>query len=111
LTYGHIRSHYQACDMRHFRAGRTESIRPVTVAARNFVAELVTGHPTETTFNDAVAAHRQWVKTAKTGQAFDRHLMMLQQLEQTSRGETSQLFTDYTRVQENFLSTSTMGGP
>ena len=111
LTYGRIRAHYQSCDMRHFRAGRTETIRPVTLEAVNFVTRLVQGDASETQFTAAVETHRDAVKAAKTGRAFDRHLFMLQHIAQELGGANADIFTQHTAAREDFVSTSTMGGP
>ena len=109
LTFGTIRAHYQACDIRHFRAGRTEVIRPVTLEAVHFVTNLVNGSPSQPQFNAALAAHREWVIAAKSGQAFDRHFFMLQHIGTELGGAHAQVFTENTEARENFLATSTMG--
>lgn len=110
LTYGQIRGQYQSCDMRHFRAGRTEAIRPVTLQAVNFVTSLVQGNATQAQFTAALEAHRDWIKAAKTGKAFDRHLFMLEHIAQELGGADAAIFTQHTGAREDFLSTSTVGG-
>src|SRR5699024_11619682 len=65
LTYGHIRAHYQSCDMRHFRAGRTEAIRPVSLEAVHFVTNLLANRATAAQFKAALSAHRKWIIAAK----------------------------------------------
>ena len=109
LTFGYIRAHSALFDMRHFRAGRTEVVRPVTVEAVNFVTALVQGQATEEQFAAALTAHRDWISAANTGKAFDRHLMMLRYIAQELGGADADFFTKYTKARQNFLSTSTLG--
>src|SRR5699024_1508600 len=59
LTYGQIRGQYQSCDMRHFRAGRTEAIRPVTLQAVNFMTSLEQRNATKAQFAAALEAHQE----------------------------------------------------
>ncbi|GAA4479817.1 hypothetical protein GCM10023190_23580 [Enteractinococcus fodinae] len=107
LTYGQIRSHQQCCDMRHFRAGRSETIRPVTLEAVNFVTHLVQDQATETQLTAALVAHRQWIQAAKDGKAFDQHLFMLHHIGQELGGANAELFTEHTTAREAFLTTVT----
>ena len=109
LTYGYIRGQSEVFDMRHFRAGRTEVIRPVTIQAMNFVTALVQGQATEEHFAAALTAHRDWVSAANMGKVFDRHLMILEYIAQELGGAQADLFTKNTKARENFLSTSTLG--
>src|SRR5699024_1156737 len=109
LTYGHIRAHAQLCDMRHFRAGRSEVIRPVTVQAVNFVTALVQGKATDEQFAAALTAQRDWVSAAQDGKVFDRHLMMLQYIAQELGGADADFFTEHTKARQNFLMTTTAG--
>ncbi|GAA4105851.1 choline/carnitine O-acyltransferase [Enteractinococcus coprophilus] len=110
LTYGYIRAQSAVFDMRHFRAGRTEVVRPVTVQAVDFVTALVQGRATEEQFAAALTAHRDWISAANTGKVFDRHLMMLQYIAQELGGADADFFTKHTKARQNFLSTSTLGG-
>ena len=107
LTYGQIRAHQQCCDMRHFRAGRSETIRPVTLEAVNFVSNLVQDRATETQLTAALGAHREWIQAAKAGRAFDRHLFMLHHIGEELGGASAELFTEHTKARENFLTTVT----
>ena len=109
LTYGYLRGQAEVFDMRHFRAGRSEVIRPVTVQAVNFVTSLVQGQATDGQFAAALTAHRNWVGAANSGQVFDRHLMMLEYIAQELGGADADFFTKNTKARENFLSTATLG--
>src|SRR5699024_6419375 len=111
LTYGTIHAHNQVTDMRHFRAGRTEAIRPVTVEAVNFVTNLVRDKANAQQLNAALAAHREWADAAKAGKGFDRHFFMLQHIGTELGGANADLFTENTDAIEAFVTTSTSGGP
>lgn len=110
LTYGTIRAHNQLCDMRHFRAGRTEAIRPVTLEAVSFVNNLVRGKGSEQHFFAALAANHDWIEAAKAGKGFDRHLFMLRHIGTELGGDNAALFTEHTDALEDFIITSTAGG-
>ena len=111
LTYRHIRAHYQSCDMRHFRAGRTEVIRPVTLETVHFVTNLVDNRATEAQFTAALSAHQEWIIAAKNGDAFDRHFFMLRHIGQELGGANAAIFTEHTDAVDDFVSTSSLGGP
>lgn len=71
---------YEACAMRPFFHGRTETIRSCTTAAQDFVAAVVTGRPRDeqrAKLSAAVVAQSQLAKAAATGQGIDRHLLGL----------------------------------
>src|SRR5699024_3831020 len=111
LTYGHIRAHDQSGDMRHFRAGRTEAIRPVSLEAVHFVTNLLANRDTEAQFKSASSAHRQRISAPKSGEGFDRHFFMLRYSGQELRGANATIFTEHTDAVNDFLSTSSLGGP
>ena len=77
LAYGRVRSVYEAVDMREFRAGRTECLRAATPEAVSFARKLVDGTATSEDLQEAVNAHRGWVKRCKSGNGFDRHFQMM----------------------------------
>lgn len=110
LTYGRIRAHHQSYDMRHFRAGRTETIRPVTLEATNFVTNLVRDNATVEQLQAALTAHSEWVEAAAGGKAFERHFFMLQHIGTELGGANAPLFTKHTEALENFITISTAGG-
>lgn len=107
LTYRQIRAHAQCCDMRHYRAGRSETIRPVTMETVHFVQSLVRGKATETQLTAAITAHREWVRAAKAGEAFDCHMVMLQHIAQELGGANAEIFTGHSKAREDFLTTAT----
>lgn len=77
LTYGRVRGVYEAVDMREYRAGRTECLRAATPQAVKFASLLLGGEATGQDFDDALGAHRAWVKACKRGDGVDRHLLGL----------------------------------
>lgn len=110
LTYGKIRAHHQPYDMRHFRAGRTDVIRPVTLEAVNFVNHLVSDTASEQQLTTALNAYREWVAAVRAGKGFDRHLFMLQNIGTELGGSNAALFTEHTDAVEDFLTVSTATG-
>lgn len=111
-TWARVRSTYEAVDMREYTAGRTDSFRPHTPAAVDFVSSLIGGSATWEQFQGAARAHSEQIKGAKTGQGFERHLFALHTLAR-SQGEAPELFRDpgFGRFNENFLSTTSLGIP
>jgi len=108
-TFGSIRAHRQDIDMRHFRAGRTDTLRPVTLEAVSFVESLVHGNATVNQLHAALNAHGEWVQATVNGQAFDRHFFMLQHIGAELGGANATLFTQHTDALEDFLTVSSPG--
>lgn len=112
LTYGHIRSAYEAVDMREYRAGRTECLRPVTQQAVEFAQIITTPHLARHTemvaesLRDAHEAHRQLIKQCKSGNGFERHIEMLETI-----NAAPEIFhdADVLKLRSNFLSTTSLG--
>ncbi|RLZ03918.1 acyltransferase [Kocuria tytonicola] len=111
-TYGRVRGVYEAVDMREFRAGRTECLRPVTPQAVEFVRALHEGTATEELFRAALNAHRDWVKACKRAHGVDRHLLGLAMTAERL-GERSPFFDSpaLAALRHDFLSTTSIGGP
>ncbi|MDO5627440.1 MAG: choline/carnitine O-acyltransferase [Mobilicoccus sp.] len=109
-TYGRVRSTYESVDMREFQAGRTECLRPNTPQAVALARALVDDTATPQMLADAMAAHREQVKVAKTGRAVDRHLFALHLIAQRE-GLAAPLVGDagYTAMTTDFLSTTSLG--
>lgn len=110
--YGRPRSTYEAVDMREYRAGRTECLRPNTDAALALARALLDGDATPDQLFAALAAHKDWVKACKSGHAIDRHLFGLRMMA-AREGRTPALFGDpgYARLTTDFLSTTSLGDP
>ena len=145
LAFGRVRAVYEAVDMREYTAGRTECLRSATPQAAAFARAAAgsdTPSPTAapdtpapdapapdgtttspatpedllTLLGDAMTAHRDWVKTCKSGRGVDRHLLGLRlMLEQTGEHDAAAtaFFADpgIARAREDFLSTTSVGGP
>lgn len=109
-TYGRVRNTYEAVDMREYQAGRTEAMRPNTTEAVSLVRSLIDGTATPDELTAALAAHRDRVKSAKAGNAVDRHLLGLQRMAEQADLHP-QLFADtaYQLLSTNFLSTTSLG--
>lgn len=108
-TYGKVRGTYEAADMREYQAGRTEALRPNTNEAVAFVSSLLDDRADKNQLLAALAAHKAWVISCKTGQAVDRHMMMLGQMAKL-RGDLPALFDGrYSKLTQDFLSTTSVG--
>lgn len=109
-TFGRVRAAYESVDMREFQAGRTECLRPVTPEAVAFAAALLDGEATLEQCAATMEAHRNWVKTCKTGRGFDRHLLGLELMVPADR-DMPQFLESHGRstVSQDFLSTTSLG--
>ncbi|MBE8527729.1 choline/carnitine O-acyltransferase, partial [Amycolatopsis sp. H6(2020)] len=115
LAYGHTRAVYEAVDMREYRAGRTECLRPVTPEAVAFARALISEDATLDMFSEALEAHRSWVKACKRGEGVDRHLLGLRRIAAEGRDvdAPARAFLEDPGVAAattDFLSTTSIGG-
>ncbi|MGB5953056.1 MAG: choline/carnitine O-acyltransferase, partial [Ornithinimicrobium sp.] len=109
-TYGTVRSTYEAVDMRHYQAGRTECLRSNTPEAVALVAALITAEASAEQVHAAAHAHKEWIKACKTGHGIDRHLTGLALMaEQTGRTLPVQQDAGWDRLKTDFLSTTSIG--
>lgn len=110
-AFGRARSVYEAVDLREYRAGRTECLRPVTSQAVDCAEALLTGRATPEQVRAALDAHRDWVKACKAGRGIDRHLLGLQLMaERAQRDPVLLVSAARTAIGEDFLSTTSIGG-
>ncbi len=109
-TFNCIRNTYEAIDVSHFQAGRTEGLRPVSEESVALVKALVDGTATLDTLMEAVAEHKNRIKACKSGHGANRHLLGLQLMAEKHGIETP-MFTDpsYQCFTTDFLSTSSLG--
>lgn len=109
-TFGSIRNTYEAVDVSHFQAGRTECVRPVSSESVALTQALYNHRATLDDFNAAHQEHKNRIKACKRGHGVNRHLLGLQLMAQR-RGINPALFTDsgYQALTQDFLSTSTLG--
>jgi hypothetical protein len=112
LAYGRVRSAYESVDMRGFRGGRTECLRPVTPEAVDFATALVADRATLDLLQEMLRAHRVQVKACKTGQGFERHLLGLEMMADRA-GIRPPFLSDpaLKRLHTDFLSTTSLGSP
>lgn len=110
-TWGTIRNTYEAVDVSHFQRGRTECVRPVSMASSAFVARLLAGEPDADSFAAALAEHKARIRACKQGQGPNRHLLGLQEMARRQGLPMPALFQDagYQTFTTDFLSTSTLG--
>lgn len=116
---GRFGSTYESCSTAAFRHGRTETIRPCTVATRQF-CEAVTAGPARpgreelrAMIDECSRRHGALTKEAAMGQGFDRHLFGLKHAAGVAGVEVPALFGDaaYARINHNVMSTSTLSSP
>lgn len=116
--YGRYVASYESCSTAAFRHGRTETIRPCTIATKSFcdavtakvrpgIAEL------RQMIDQCSKTHGALTKEAAMGQGFDRHLFGMRYMAQMHDRPTSKIFQDpaYDRINKNIISTSTLTSP
>ena len=104
---------YESASTAGFRAGRTETMRPLTQEMAALARQL--GRQREPlSWEELEAAsrrHKALTLQAATGQGFDRHLWAMSKL--PGGGENEPLFTDdaWLKLNRSILSTSTLSSP
>ncbi|KAK9889185.1 hypothetical protein WA026_004464 [Henosepilachna vigintioctopunctata] len=109
---------YESCSTAAFKHGRTETIRPCTVATKNMTLALniSNSNPSTKTLKEMLMEcsryHGQLTKEAAMGQGFDRHLFALKYFA-NKNNITCNIFEDpeYSIINHNILSTSTLNSP
>ncbi|XP_044765642.1 carnitine O-palmitoyltransferase 2, mitochondrial [Coccinella septempunctata] len=109
---------YESCSTAAFKHGRTETIRPCTVATKDMAlalnSKLSKASPQELKQMLAKCSqyHSQLTKEAAMGQGFDRHLFALKHFAAKNKLDCN-IFHDpeYTMMNHNILSTSTLNSP
>lgn len=109
-AFGQIRNTYEAVDISHFLAGRTECVRPVSDESVAFTKALSTETANIDDFNQAHQEHKNRIKACKSGHGVNRHLLGLQ-LMAKRRDIAPSIFSDkgYASLTNDFLSTSSLG--
>ncbi len=79
-VFGKVRLTYEAVDTSHYKAGRTEAMRPNSFEAIELCQALLNDSATKEQLDAAFAVHKKRVIACKTGQAYDRHLTGLQMM-------------------------------
>lgn len=117
---GGFGSTYESCSTAAFRHGRTETIRPCTVATRAFceaISRPAAQRPSKAELRAMIDAcsrtHGQLTKEAAMGQGFDRHLFGMRHMARVNGLPVPALYEDetYARINHNVMSTSTLSSP
>lgn len=108
-TWGCVRSTYEAVDVSHFRAGRTECVRPVSVPSLAWLAAWRAGKADPALWQAAAAEHKKRIKACKKGHGVHRHLLGLRQ-ELRPEEALPAVFADegVRLLGQDFLSTSSL---
>lgn len=118
--YGKYVATYESCSTAAFRHGRTETMRPCTMATKNFCEAARNWDGSKERAVQLVAmllecskTHGQLTKEAAMGQGFDRHLFGLRQTAEAKQLPKPAIFEDpsYALINHNILSTSTLSSP
>lgn len=105
---------YESCSTAAFRHGRTECMRPCTIATQKLCKEIV--KPTQNIseirelINLCSKSHGILTREAAMGQGFDRHLYGLRTTAEENNIEKPDIFRDpaYSNLNYNIISTSTL---
>ncbi|XP_050077227.1 carnitine O-palmitoyltransferase 2, mitochondrial isoform X2 [Anopheles maculipalpis] len=115
--HGKFVATYESCSTAAFRHGRTETMRPCTVATKTFCEEVEKKRKSAAELreimNQCSTVHGQLTKEAAMGQGFDRHLFGLKHTAQKNSLPLPALYQDpaYAAINHNILSTSTLSSP
>lgn len=117
-TYGEYKGTYEAVDMKEYKGGRTECIRPNSKEAMELVEAMLANKDIfllKELYNKAENEHKTRIKECKKGYGLDRHFFGLKQfineLPETERELTVEFFNNPTlkKFTENFISTTSLG--
>ncbi|KAH8302854.1 hypothetical protein KR044_011331 [Drosophila immigrans] len=109
---------YESCSTSAFKHGRTETMRPCTMATKAFcdaVLQPAQKQPSagelRAMIDKCSSVHGQLTKDAAMGQGFDRHLFALKHTAQLEGLPLPTLYETeaYKRINYNIISTSTLG--
>lgn len=120
-VFGKFVATYESASTSAFKYGRTETIRPVTMATKLLSEYLSKVRVNEENSNEVVSLmkdcskiHNQLVKEGAMGQGFDRHLFALKyHAVQRKKQSMPEFFNSfgYKFINHNVLSTSTLAYP
>lgn len=110
---------YESCSTAAFKHGRTETMRPCTIATKTFCDAVLskTDRPDRQQLRSMIdqcsTYHGQLTKEAAMGQGFDRHLFGLRHVAELNGIPKPSIFEDagYQIINNNILSTSTLSSP
>ncbi|XP_055857990.1 carnitine O-palmitoyltransferase 2, mitochondrial [Episyrphus balteatus] len=120
-AFGKYVGTYESCSTAAFRHGRTETMRPCTMATKAFCDSVLASDNQHKPDDAALRAminkcsivHGQLTKDAAMGQGFDRHLFGLRHVAQLNGIDVTDLYNDeaYKKINYNIISTSTLSSP
>lgn len=118
--YGRFVATYESASTSAFKLGRTETVRPATLATKN-IAEYMNKKSTNINkdelagmLRECTKLHNQLVKEGAMGMGFDRHLFALKyHAEQRNKQSLPAFYQShaYKFINHNVLSTSTLAYP
>ncbi|XP_011150518.1 carnitine O-palmitoyltransferase 2, mitochondrial isoform X2 [Harpegnathos saltator] len=119
ILEGKLVSTYESCSTAAFKHGRTETIRPCTLATKAICTAMAQNNSKlskselKKMIKDCSKAHNVLTREAVMGQGFDRHLFALKKISEKSNYNMSAIFHDpaYHAINYNILSTSTLSSP
>lgn len=114
--YGKYCSTYESCSTAAFKHGRTETIRPCTMATKEFCENVLKNENVlklRELIKNCSTIHGTLTKEAAMGQGFDRHLFALKHISEKYNLKRPSLYDDggYNTINYNILSTSTLSSP
>ena len=109
-AYKQIRSIRAPVDMRHYRHGSLDIMRPLTDASLTAVQAMHDGQLTPGLLEESMRAHQERLHECRNGQGISCHLLALYETG-LGNGESGDFFRDdnLLRLQEDFLHTATFG--
>lgn len=118
-VYGKFVATYESASTSAFKKGRTETIRPATMATKQLAEFMAKGSsldPKEVVsiLQDCTKNHNKLVKNGAMGQGFDRHLFAMKyHVETRKKQELPDFYKShaYKFINHNILSTSTLAYP
>lgn len=107
---------YESCSTAAFKHGRTETIRPCTMATKEYCeAASKTTNKSDLLklVQNCSDKHKKLTRDAAMGQGFDRHLFALKLTANKHNMGIPDVFQDeaYTSINKNIISTSTLNSP
>lgn len=107
---------YESCSTAAFKHGRTETIRPCTMATKEYCQVASKSNNTNDLLNlikNCSEAHKKLTRDAAMGQGFDRHLFALKLTANENNMNIPEIFKDdaYSLINKNIISTSTLNSP
>lgn len=115
LAHGGTAATYESCSTSAFKHGRTETVRPATMATKRCVNALSSNKDLKHArplLEECSRVHNQLTKEAAMGQGFDRHLFALRVLAEEKGRAMPAIYRDncFEKANHFVLSTSTLHG-